>query len=138
MYPSAEYSNKLSAEAQSEERLREPILGCPQVLTARVQRFSILALPGKEDVTTMGQLNKKNIDIDTRRCTGCLICQLVCSFTYTGRFNPARARIAVEQERKEIYFTDGCVENCHLCVRYCVYGALMRKDAGLGESVAPA
>lgn len=107
-------------------------------MTARVQRFSILALPGKEDIPTVGQLNKENIVVDAQRCTGCLICQLACSFAYTGRFNPANARIAVEHERKEIYFTDGCAENCHLCARYCAYGALTRKGAGLAQSVAPA
>lgn len=86
------------------------------------------ALLGKEDVTTMGQLKKKNISIDVGRCTGCLICQLICSFTYTGAFNPARARIVIERDQKEIHFADECVQNCHLCTRYCVYGAITRKD----------
>ena len=86
------------------------------------------ALLEREDVTTMGQLKKKNISIDVERCTGCLICQLICSFTYTRVFNLAKARIVIEYDRKEIHFTDECVQNCHLCTRYCVYGAITRKN----------
>ncbi len=85
----------------------------------------------------MGQLNKKNIAIDAEKCTGCLICQLICSFTYTRAFNPAKARIVIEHDGQEIRFADECVENCHLCTRYCVYGAITRKDeASKAESVA--
>ena len=83
----------------------------------------------------MGQLNKENISIDADKCTGCLICQLICSFTYSGAFNPAKARIVIEHDRKEIHFTDECVEKCHLCTRYCVYGAITRKDEA--SKVAP-
>ena len=84
----------------------------------------------------MAKLNKKNISVDAEKCTGCLICQMICSFTYTGRFNPAKARIVIDHDRKQIRFTDECVENCHLCTRYCVYGAITRKDqASMVESV---
>ena len=76
----------------------------------------------------MVQVKKNNIVIDAEKCTGCLICQLICSFTYTGAFNPAKARIVIQHDRKEIYFTDECLENCHLCTRYCVYDAITRKD----------
>jgi len=85
-------------------------------------------LLGKENVTTVEQLNKRNILIDVERCTGCLICQLICSFTYTRAFNPAKARIVIEHDRKAIHFTDECVEGCHLCTRYCVYGSITRKE----------
>ena len=74
------------------------------------------------------ELAKKNIIVNVDKCTGCGICQLICSFTYTGAFNPAQARIVIRRPHEAIYFTDGCVQNCHLCTRYCVYGAIARAD----------
>jgi len=71
--------------------------------------------------------NKENISVDAEKCTGCLICQLICSFTYTGTFNPAKARIVIEQDRGRIHFAGECVDTCHLCANYCVYGAITRK-----------
>lgn len=78
----------------------------------------------------MRQIEKKNISVDVKKCVGCLNCQLICSFTYTQAFNPARARIVIEENNgpTRIYFTDECVLNCHLCTRYCVYGAITQKE----------
>jgi Fe-S-cluster-containing hydrogenase component 2 len=71
-------------------------------------------------------VKKKNIEIEREKCTECMCCQLICSLTYTGSFNPERARIVIDPPR-EITFTDECVSECTLCTRYCVYGAITRK-----------
>jgi NAD-dependent dihydropyrimidine dehydrogenase PreA subunit len=62
-------------------------------------------------------------------CTGCLICQLRCSWRFEKAFNPAKAAIQVrrlvEDEREfAITFTERC-DNCGICSRYCPYGALV-------------
>jgi carbon-monoxide dehydrogenase iron sulfur subunit len=35
------------------------------------------------------------IEVNTERCTGCRICELICSFTHEMELNPARSRIRV-------------------------------------------
>ncbi len=72
--------------------------------------------------------NNPGILIDLDRCTGCLNCQLICSFTYHEEFNPALARIEIGRglnDEKSASFTDECVQ-CSICADYCVYGALSR------------
>ena len=66
---------------------------------------------------------KTNIRVNPQECKECLVCQLICSLTYTGAFNPEKARIKIEP-LKEISFTDDCVKGCILCARYCAFGAL--------------
>ena len=67
-------------------------------------------------------MEKTNIKVNPSACTLCSSCQLICSLTYTGAFNPLKARIVVEPG--SISFNDDCVANCHLCASYCVYRAL--------------
>ena len=72
--------------------------------------------------------NNPGILIDLDRCTGCLNCQLICSFTYHEVFNPSLARIEIGRgldDEKSAGFTDECVQ-CSFCADYCVYGALSR------------
>ena len=73
-------------------------------------------------------LKKENISVDAERCTGCLNCQLICSLTYTKSFNPSLARIRIDTDSKEIAFTEDCLKGCHLCTRYCVYGAIVHHE----------
>jgi NAD-dependent dihydropyrimidine dehydrogenase PreA subunit len=66
------------------------------------------------------------IEVNPEKCSGCMSCQLACSFTYEGVFNPLKSRIAIswpgELEYK-ISFTEDCTD-CGVCVQYCNYGAL--------------
>jgi len=74
--------------------------------------------------------NNPEVSIDLDRCTGCLNCQMICSFTYHEIFNPALARIRIGRgldDEKSAGFTDECVQ-CSICVDYCVYGALAREE----------
>jgi Fe-S-cluster-containing dehydrogenase component len=74
--------------------------------------------------------NNPDVIIDLEKCTGCLTCQLICSFTYNDIFNPRLARIRIERtidDEKRTSYTDECVR-CSLCVDYCVYGALTKTE----------
>ena len=74
--------------------------------------------------------NNPEVSIDLDRCTGCLNCQLICSFTYHKIFNPDLAQIKIERgldDEKSAAFTNECV-GCSVCVDYCVYGALTRVE----------
>ena len=71
------------------------------------------------------------ITVNSSQCTGCLICQLRCSFRFERAFNPAIARIKVLRANNsdnefEVLFTDEC-DNCGICARFCPYGALAQE-----------
>ncbi len=40
------------------------------------------------------------IHIDAQLCTGCRVCELICSFTKHGAFNPKRARIRIAKTER--------------------------------------
>ena len=71
------------------------------------------------------------IQIYPEKCTGCLICELLCSLRFEKTFNPVRAAIKVrrlveEANEYDVSFTDKC-DNCGICARYCLYGALVQE-----------
>ncbi|RJP25368.1 MAG: hypothetical protein C4520_02515 [Candidatus Abyssobacteria bacterium SURF_5] len=75
--------------------------------------------------------NNPKILIDLDKCTGCLNCQLICSFTYNEVFNPDLAKIRIirtEDDGKAARFDEDCLQ-CSICADYCVYGALTRVEA---------
>ena len=74
-------------------------------------------------------MEKLNISTDVGKCTGCMSCQLICSFTYTGAFNPEKSYIVINPP-DEIRFTDECREGCSLCTRHCEFGAITRIKGG--------
>ena len=69
------------------------------------------------------------IVVDGTKCTVCMVCQMICSFKFTGNaFNLFEAAIKLkrtEQGTCEIEFTEKC-DHCGLCSRYCSYEALSR------------
>ncbi len=73
----------------------------------------------------------KGIEAHPERCTGCLICQLMCSFTFEGRFNPSRARIKIDRADGScrISFSRECTL-CGRCAEHCLYGALEVRGEG--------
>ncbi|MHA1230016.1 MAG: 4Fe-4S dicluster domain-containing protein [Candidatus Helarchaeota archaeon] len=71
----------------------------------------------------------EKIETDPRKCTGCLICQLQCSFYNEKIFNPELSRIKIKKtayDIEAIEFTEDCTE-CGVCARFCAYGALKLK-----------
>jgi Fe-S-cluster-containing dehydrogenase component len=65
-------------------------------------------------------------------CSGCRICQLACSSAWARSYNPAQARILIDDTEAtkpvSITFTDEC-NDCGICVKYCFYGALKLREA---------
>jgi len=74
-------------------------------------------------------MGKYKIEIAEENCTGCLRCQLGCSYLYTKSFNPSAARIQVTVSGVDcaISFADDCTE-CGICADQCFYGALRKTE----------
>jgi len=68
-------------------------------------------------------MEKDNIAVIPEKCAECMCCQLICSLTYAGAFNPEEAKIVIDPSG-DIHFTDECREGCILCTKYCAYGAI--------------
>ena len=68
-------------------------------------------------------MGKDNIKVNVAKCTECTACQLICSFAYTGAFNPEDSCLIIDPP-EEIRFTENCRAGCILCTRYCHFGAL--------------
>lgn len=80
--------------------------------------------------------------VDLQKCTGCLRCELACSFHHSGHtcFEPERSSIRIYRSNIDrsmrMVFDDSC-DYCPderpmaLCVGACVFGALgiIRKEA---------
>ena len=72
----------------------------------------------------------QDIIIHENNCTGCLICQLWCSYVHTKRFNPSEANIQIVNGhglKPRISFLDEC-DNCGQCAQHCLYGTLELKE----------
>lgn len=69
---------------------------------------------------------KKIMCIDYELCTGCTVCQMVCSLTHEGECSPKQSRIQiVRNEQKAIYVPVVCIQCKHpICVSACPVGAI--------------
>ena len=73
-----------------------------------------------------------NIIPNIGKCTGCRICELVCSFYHTKAFSPELSSIRVTMNNRTGDIKLAIDETCDLCqgeestqcVKYCVYKAL--------------
>jgi len=63
--------------------------------------------------------------VDPMECTGCMICQLVCSFTKEGKIWPAAARLEVIREESGKDYINSC-RNCKnpKCMEACSENAI--------------
>ena len=66
-------------------------------------------------------------------CTGCKICELICTFHHYEVNNPRKARLRIESDEKEIYFKVRVCTQCRKpkCVEACPEGALSKNDEGI-------
>jgi carbon-monoxide dehydrogenase iron sulfur subunit len=76
----------------------------------------------------------KILMVDYSKCTGCRLCEVVCSVKKNGAANPARARIAVVKWESICVDTPMLCQQCQSapCVAVCPVKA-MTKDEGMGR-----
>ncbi len=69
----------------------------------------------------------KTIVVNPNKCTGCRLCELVCSMKYTGEFNPAKSRIHV-MGYDEFYTLPMTCFQCEkpYCAEACPAGAITK------------
>ncbi|MBW1646929.1 MAG: 4Fe-4S binding protein [Deltaproteobacteria bacterium] len=68
------------------------------------------------------------VTVDTTRCVGCRLCELACSFSRHGQFNPSLAAIAVcfqDDGTLAVAISEDCAA-CRrpLCADFCPVGAI--------------
>lgn len=75
----------------------------------------------------------KSLHIDPVKCTGCLQCEMACSYEHTGAINPTKSRIKVfsfeHEGRKVPYTCTQCTEAW--CMHACPVDAI-RLDLNTG------
>ena len=81
---------------------------------------------------------QKSLVIYPDKCTGCLLCELACSYEGEGVFNPAKSRIKVfnfhQQGRFVPYTCTQCAEA--LCLHACPVDAITVDVANGAKAVA--
>lgn len=74
---------------------------------------------------------KKKLTAKQDKCSGCMICQQLCSFIYCGSYNPLEAYILVrpsfDSKAFELTVDERCT-GCGVCAIYCNYGALEMEE----------
>ena len=73
----------------------------------------------------------KSLNIDPGKCTGCLQCEMACSYEHTGTFNPSRSYIKVFTFHHEGRFAPYTCTQCEeaWCAHSCPVEALTRNEA---------
>jgi carbon-monoxide dehydrogenase iron sulfur subunit len=72
------------------------------------------------------------LTINLQLCTGCRNCELACSISHTGSFNPKRSRIQIlKDEAKNLIVPMVCLQCEHpLCEEACPNGAIAENEYG--------
>ena len=78
----------------------------------------------------------KRLVIDNEKCTGCMICELVCALKNTGQWHPALSRIKVVADRKRELFLPMVCAHCidPFCVDACLMNVIA-KDPRTGLTI---
>lgn len=72
----------------------------------------------------------KTIAVDVRKCTGCRLCELVCSLRHVKEFNPAAARVQVIGFDERFCLPVMCFHCEHpFCMEICPAGAITKDEA---------
>ncbi len=78
----------------------------------------------------------KSLQIEPEKCTGCLQCEMACSYQTEDAFNPARSRIKVFTFHREGRFVPYTCTQCSeaWCMRVCPVEAIgLNKETGAKE-----
>ena len=79
---------------------------------------------------------EKVLIVDANKCTGCRVCELVCSLANHGAINPGKSYIRVMKNKEMDLNTVALATKCTFCsecVEWCLPGALEFLD--LAEAV---
>ena len=70
----------------------------------------------------------RSLHISPSKCTGCLQCEMACSYEHTGSFNPARSRIKIFEIDHGIRSVPYTCTQCSdaWCMQACPTGAITR------------
>lgn len=76
---------------------------------------------------------EKNLAVDYEKCTGCRLCELVCTVMHDGVSNPARSRIRIVKWEAEGQYIPVVCQQCEdaPCSKICPAGAIKR-DTQIG------
>ncbi len=93
---------------------------------------------------------EKVLIVDGEKCTGCRVCELVCSSARSGEYNPKRSLIKVMRHLEfdvSIPVIDTSCDYCGKCVEWCFpeairfvgleEAAIIRKEARIGCFPSP-
>jgi len=78
------------------------------------------------------QQRLKRIRVDAEKCSGCRLCEMVCSFHHETRFSPRLSRITVIKEDKHGLDSPVLCHQCNPChaIAACPESALTRTELG--------
>ncbi len=90
----------------------------------------------RHTTTHGGDTMQKSLHIDPAKCTGCLQCEMACSYEHTGTINPSKSRIKVfdfEHEGRKVPYT--CTQCADAwCMNACPVDAIV-VDLATGAKV---
>lgn len=71
-------------------------------------------------------MSEKILVVDPERCTGCRLCEIVCSVKHAGVSNPSRSRIRVIKWENEGFYLPVKCQQCQdaPCLAVCPKGAI--------------
>jgi len=75
-------------------------------------------------------MDGKKIQINDKRCTGCMTCLTACSFHFEGQFIPSKARLRIHMDPFTGVVEGTVLDSCDHCdgkpecIRWCPVGAL--------------
>jgi Fe-S-cluster-containing hydrogenase component 2 len=72
----------------------------------------------------------KVLYVEPEKCTGCRSCELICSFSHVGEFNPLRSRISVVAFEKTGFSFPAVCQQCSVaaCMNVCPVGAISKDE----------
>jgi len=75
---------------------------------------------------------EKVLLIDYEKCTGCRLCELVCSVVHDGVSNPERSRIRIIKKEEEGFYIPVTCRQCEdaPCIASCYHNALYKLEDG--------